>query len=353
MDFTRSGIPKIGSVIRGKSPASCISYHEDGVFLYVVSEEESRMRIVDCQRGVSDTSPIKFEKDGVRLVEATHHNQCVLFTGKGDKSQTIGQRHAIQYLSLYDNKILRHFRGHSGDVTDVSMNPVDDCFLTCGTDRTVRLWNLQQAGSLAEMDLPKSGNGINLDPDGYPHVTFDSTGLVFGVTAPIASVAGHLIHLYDARKYSGGAFAELKLEHSAILKAIEGRGVAPNFANDLSRAKWTSMKFNTSGKNLLVTAEKGLALMLDGFDGSVTNTFLSDGLDSTTSSTEAAAMCFTPDEKVILGGNEDGTISCWDAKTGILLRKLDGHVGRVGCLAPNPKFAQIASACTNTALWLW
>ena len=124
----------------------------------------------------------------------SHHNQCVLFTGKGDKTQTIGQRHAIHYLSLYDNKILRHFRGHSGDVTDVSMSPVDDCFLTCGADRTVRLWNLQLAGSLAEMDLPKvGGNGsIHLDVDGVPHAAFDSTGLVFGVTAPMAAGSGHV-----------------------------------------------------------------------------------------------------------------------------------------------------------------
>ena len=172
-----------------------------------------------------------------------------------------------------------------------------------------------------------------------------------------------LVHLYDARKYNGGAFAELKLEQPSILKAIQNKGViSPTLANELSKSEWTSMKFNTSGKNLLVTTKKGLILMLDGFDGSVTNIFMSNGIDTaatSSSTTVPAAMdhsmsaCFTPDEKTVLGGNEDGSISCWDSKTGVLLRKLDGHVGRVGCLAANPKFAQIASACTNTAIWLW
>lgn len=46
-------------------------YHEDGNHLFVTSEADSRMRLVDCQRGVSDTPAIKFERDGVRLVEAT------------------------------------------------------------------------------------------------------------------------------------------------------------------------------------------------------------------------------------------------------------------------------------------
>jgi WD40 repeat protein len=67
-----------------------------------------------------------------------HHNQCVLFTGKGSKTQPLIQRNAIHYLSLYDNKIMRNFKGHAGEVTDLNMSPVDDTFLSSSTDRTVR-----------------------------------------------------------------------------------------------------------------------------------------------------------------------------------------------------------------------
>jgi len=347
----RSGQPRIGAVIRGKAPATSISYHEDGKHLYVTSESDNRMRLIDCQRGVSDSSPLKFEKDGIRIVESTHHNQCVLYTGKGDPTKSFNERHAIHYLSIYDNKILRNFRCHSSDIIGVSMSPVDDCFLSCSKDRTVRLWNLQQAGSLAKMDFPQTGR-MNIDPNGTPYASYDSTGLVFGVTTPLANDSGHLIHLYDARKYNGGAFAELNLQQSAIQSAIQSKGVSVQLAADLSKTEWKSMKFNTSGKNLLVTAAKGLGLMLDGFDGSVTNVFVADGADGL-APTEPLAACFTPDEKSVLGGNEDGTINCWDAKSGVLLRKLDGHVGPVGCVAANPKFAQIASTCTNAALWQW
>lgn len=71
MDFSQRNEPKISAVIRGKSPCSSMSYHEEGNHLFVTSEADSRMRLVDCQRGVSDTPAIKFERDGVRLVEAT------------------------------------------------------------------------------------------------------------------------------------------------------------------------------------------------------------------------------------------------------------------------------------------
>ena len=48
------------------------------------------------------------------------------------------QRNAIHYLSIYDNKMLRKFRGHTDHVTDISMCPAEDLFLTASRDRTVR-----------------------------------------------------------------------------------------------------------------------------------------------------------------------------------------------------------------------
>ena len=128
-----------------------------------------------------------------------HHNLCVLYTGIGSKNQLVGQRNAIHYLSLYDNKLLRDFRGHSGEVTDLSMSPVDDTFMSVSTDRTVRMWNLQQAGCLAELELPSS-------VDGAPHGCFDSTGLVFGVTAEMASNSGHVSEIHFIPRSTGSVF---------------------------------------------------------------------------------------------------------------------------------------------------
>ena len=108
-----------------------------------------------------------------------HHDHCVLFTG------TKGQQHAIHYWSLYDNKLLRKFRGHSDKVVEVSMSPADDMFLTASKDRTVRLWNVQQAGCVGQMDLP-------YESEGDPHVVFDSTGMVFAVMAGMAGKQGNV-----------------------------------------------------------------------------------------------------------------------------------------------------------------
>ena len=70
MNFVH-GDPKIAAVIRGKAVATCMSYHEDGAQLFVSSESDSRLRVIDCLRGVSDKPALKFERDGIRLVQAT------------------------------------------------------------------------------------------------------------------------------------------------------------------------------------------------------------------------------------------------------------------------------------------
>mmetsp|Transcript_29452 Transcript_29452/g.59747 ORF Transcript_29452/g.59747 Transcript_29452/m.59747 type:complete len:355 (+) Transcript_29452:411-1475(+) len=344
MDFANP--PKIGAVIRGTAPVSSLSYHDDGVHLFVTSEGDSRLRLVNCDSGTSEKPATKFEREGIRMAEKTHHDLCVIYTGKGTKEQPPAQRHAVHYLSLHDNKILRNFSGHTGEITNISMSPVDDTFLTSSADKTVKLWTLEKAGCVAELHLPPMA-------ESKPYACFDGTGLVFGVAVSLGERSDeHAIHLYDARNYKGGPFSEMKVSQSSVEAAIQGKGIAPDVASTLSKGKWNSMSFNKSGDQILIGAETGLGIVLNGYEGTVDSVLLSEGAASLS---DAAAFtgCFTPEDRTILGGNQDGTITCWDAKSGAVTSKLERHTGRVNCIAANPKNAQIASADTNTALWMW
>lgn len=93
-------------------------------------------------------------------------------------------------------------------------------------------------------------------------------------------------------------------------------------------------------------------MSVDGYEGTVLHSFLAEA-DGNGSSTLPTPGCFTPDDRTILCGNENGSVSCYDVNTGLLLRKLRGHAGRIECMAVNPRYAQFASACTNTAIWIW
>jgi COMPASS component SWD2 len=221
------------------------------------------------------------------------------------------------------------------------MSPADDTFLSSSKDRTVRLWSAQSAGSLAELKLP--GDRTSKDP----LAAFDSTGLVFAVTAKMAENQGQYLHLYDARNYGVGAFAELKITRDDIEKALQSFvSVSPDQLSTFSQADFTSLQFNTSGNKILAGTDRGMSFVMDGFEGTIQGVFVS-------TSQRPAVSCFSSDDKTVLVGNEDGSITCWDVETGSMMKRLDGHPGPVQCIASNPKFAQFASACTQTALWTW
>lgn len=162
------------------------------------------------------------------------------------------------------------------------------------------------------------------------------------------------MHLYDARNFTGGPFAEMKTTRQDIESKVRTCGCTPERAYALSKAEWTSMEFNKSGKQILIGTMGGIALSVDGYEGTLLHAFQAEAGPggSSNKSTTPMAACFTPDDASIICGNDDGTVSCYQADSGLLARKLRGHVDRVGAVAANPKYAQLGSACTNTAVWV-
>jgi WD40 repeat protein len=61
----------VGAVIPGKAQISSACFHEDGRFLFAASSDDSRLQIIDCQAGKQISSPLRFEREGISLVEAT------------------------------------------------------------------------------------------------------------------------------------------------------------------------------------------------------------------------------------------------------------------------------------------
>ncbi|KAG8934376.1 hypothetical protein FRC02_010121 [Tulasnella sp. 418] len=65
------------------------------------------------------------------------------------------------------------------------------------------------------------------------------------------------------------------------------------------------------------------------------------------------SVAFSPDGTRIASGTEDGTIAIWDAKTGILVRKLEGHSGWVNSVAFSPDGMLIASGSDDGDVATW
>jgi WD40 repeat protein len=149
--------------------------------------------------------------------------------------------------------------------------------------------------------------------------------------------------LYDVRNFSGGAFSEMKVQAADVQQAMETQRVTVPQNQALT---WKSIDFNLSGNRMLVEADPGITLVLDGYEGTVQRIFQSkEG--------SATSACFTPDDQSVLVANDAGKVDCWNLQSGTIVKTLEGHLGPVGALKCNPKYSQIASSCTNTCLWIW
>ena len=71
MDFTNPSLPQIGSVIPGRNEVSCMSYHEKGTKLFVASQGDNHLRIIDCVEGKASQPSLRCEREQIHVVEAT------------------------------------------------------------------------------------------------------------------------------------------------------------------------------------------------------------------------------------------------------------------------------------------
>ena len=229
----------------------------------------------------------------------------------------------------------RKFRGHSQPIHDISLCPIDDFFLTSSKDRSVRLWNIQQAGCIGQCELPTDTT------EGPPNVVFDSTGMVFAIMAQQSgSGGGHYIHLYDARNFQGGAFSEIQVSSKQIQDAVTTHRIANPPTSPIT---FNKIDFNKSGNRILCQSDQGLTFVLDGYEGTVQRVF-----QSPTNGSNGVVSCFTPDDQSVLVGCDSGVIDCYNLQSGTLVKQLEGHTGPVNAIACNPKYRQIASSCTST-----
>lgn len=199
-------------------------------------------------------------------------------------------------------------------VLSLDFSPVDDTFLSGSLDNTVRLWDLRSPECEAIMRC--------YGPRNRPYVAYDPMGMIFATTS------SQSIKLFDLRKLDNGPFSTIKVD-------------APY--------DFTSLKFDESGKNLLLTTSHSSLFIFDSFNGTRLHSFT----DYKNENTSYIGACFSPNCKYVFSGSEDGTVHCWDLDSGNKVRTWNQvHAGPIRCIAWNPKSMMMASSCSNLAVWM-
>jgi COMPASS component SWD2 len=315
--------------------------HREGKWL-VMSTNESSIHLIDTFSG-EEKKKLYAKSDGTENVKFTHHESCVLFSSERNNSD-------IKYLCAYDNRYLRYFKGHTAKVTSISMNPCDDCFLTASLDKSVCLWNLSTPTPIAKLQLPARYD--------CPYATYDASGMVFGVMCQDMYNRKHELKLFDPRQFDAGPFQEILPEQALLESAILASSPewTPAQVQKCLDSMWNQFEFSPDGNHILVSTQSDVLLVLDGFRADV------EPLAITTRKNDSQAKlgsCMSPTAKYVVTASEDNEVLLYDYKNedggkakAKLCGVLTGHVSPVGCIACNPKYDVMATACVNTVLWI-
>lgn len=104
--------------------------------------------------------------------------------------------------------------------------------------------------------------------DAQINISYDDSGVIFGVMCGDTTTGSHSIRLFDVRNYQKGPFQDI-----APTKQLIDRVLAPKVGVSISpvqlvkhqNCKWTDFEFSGDGNHLLVNTNSNMQLILDGF----------------------------------------------------------------------------------------
>ncbi|KDO25382.1 hypothetical protein SPRG_09323 [Saprolegnia parasitica CBS 223.65] len=303
-----------------------IDFHRAGN-VAVTARSDGTINAINCITGTSHKT-ILTKKYGVDLLRTTHHPDCLLWSSQNDAND-----HSVRYHSLFDNKFLRFYAGHTAKITSLMMHPTADEFLTASMDGTFRIWDIRSPDARGELKCGDAGRTIS--------AAYDTDGLVFGVYT-----GDGIVRMYDARNFTDGPFAKFPLTDDSIAVVLRPLLQQRKFNGKLDVL---SLTFSPDQQHLLLSTNAGVLIQLDAFEGKLKRIFASH---SNLSGTKLG-VGYSPDGKFIACGADDGSICIYDAHSGaVTVPALQGHVGPVFDLQWNPQRHLLGSVHANTLFWL-
>ncbi|OAY79588.1 WD repeat-containing protein 82-B [Ananas comosus] len=285
---------------------SSLDFHRKEDLLITASEDDS-IRLYD----ISSATLLKttyHKKHGADHVCFTHHPSSILCSSRYNIDAT---SESLRYLSMYDNRCLRYFKGHKERIVSLCMSPINDSFMSGSLDHSVRIWDLRVNACQGILRLR-----------GRPTVAYDQQGLVFAV-----AMEGGAIKLFDSRSYDKGPF--------------------DTFLVGGDTAEVCDIKFSNDGKSMVLTTTNYNIYVLDAYGGEKRCVFSLETCPNVT--TEAA---FTPDGRYVVSGSGDGTLHAWNIGTRNEVASWNSYIGPVTCLKWAPRRAMFATASTALAFWI-
>ncbi|KAL5573187.1 hypothetical protein UlMin_022784 [Ulmus minor] len=143
-----------------------IDFHRKDDILVTANDDDS-VRLYD----IANAKLLKttyHKKHGADRICFTHHPSYVICSSKYNLDST-GE--SLKYLSMYDNRCPRYFKGHKDIIVSLCMSPINDSFMSGSLDHSVRIWDLRVNASWSSLLFFCSFSSKK-------HIIFVSTGRV-------------------------------------------------------------------------------------------------------------------------------------------------------------------------------
>ncbi len=253
-----------------------------------------------------------------------------VFSPDGQRVLTVSSDRTVRLWNVADGRLLAQMERHAGSVEHAAFSPDGHRIVTASDDTTVQVWNVE-AGARLEAPLAGHRNSVEhaaFSPDGRRIVTagLDNRALVWNAE-------------------NGEKVAELKGHVQAI-----GRVAFSSDGQRIATASFdnTARVWNVNGGQLLAKLEGHTDSVLD-------VAFSPDGQHIVTAGgsprgPRLTAFLTTVGRKA---GVTDNTARVWNAASGQLLAKLEGHTDSILHAGFSPDGQRIFTASADGTVRVW
>ncbi len=313
-----------------------VAFHPDDRML-ASGSHDSAVRIWDAQTGQSIRT-LQGYGVGIRSLSFSRDSQWLM---SGNEDETIKLWH------LASGKC-QTLRGHQSWIWQIATHPHRPILASCGSDLTVRLWDLVTAQPLqCWLGHTNIILSIAFHPQGHllASGSFDQT-----------------IRLWDVQSGQCQTILEAKGQVCAVAFSPEGKLLATGQDNGTVMLWDVASGTCTQTLNFQSGLIFSIAFSPDGKWLAISNTDRTVRIYQFASQTcseplrhegQVYAVAFHPDGHLLASAGEDRVIRIWDSQTHQLLYRLEGHQSKLWSIAFSPDGKILASSCQDGLIKLW
>jgi WD40 repeat protein len=242
-------------------------------------------------------------------------------------------------------------RPHSDSIAALAVTPDGRSFLSAGSDRAVKLWDVGDPRAFRDIGVHKGiVRSVFALPGGAHALSAGDDGEI--VLRALAD--GRVAHVFEAREHGavralavsrdgrravsvhqGGAGLVWDIENKLLLRVLADAGMRQN-----------AVAISPDGAHAIGGGVDGLLRLWDINTGSLLRTF--GGHRAV-----VYGVAYSPDGQHVISGGGDSALVLWSPQTGTQLRNFSGHTDAVYAVAVAADGTRILSGSTDATARLW